>query len=125
MGARTQPEETGIGFSVHAAPAPEGGMAVTVFGELDLASAPRVREALEGALDGEGEVVVDLRACTFVDSTGMAVLAAAAMKFTERDRRFVLRGVRPRVLRVLEVAGLTSHSSVEIEPAPPGHPRGR
>lgn len=53
-----------------------GGVAlVTVTGELDIATAPQLAEVL-GQVDGE-RIVVDMRATTFVDSTGLTTLARA------------------------------------------------
>jgi anti-anti-sigma factor len=47
-------------------------------GELDLASADRVRDALAGPIrDGAEGIVVDLARCTFVDSSGLGVLIEA------------------------------------------------
>lgn len=108
-----------ITFSVHVAARSEGGTGVAVFGELDLATAPRLREGLEQALDTPGEVLVDMRACSFIDSMGIAVLAGAAARLKEEGRRLVIRGVGRRVLRTFEIAGLASGPAITIEPAPP------
>ncbi|MFI6025877.1 STAS domain-containing protein [Amycolatopsis magusensis] len=48
---------------------------VAVTGELDIATAPDLEEALLGVLDGEPEaVVIDLTAVAFLGSSGLAVL---------------------------------------------------
>lgn len=103
-------------FAVHVAPTPEGGTDVAIFGELDLATIDRVRAALSGAIAAEGAVVIDLRACGFVDSRGIGVLIEAAMRLRERGRKLTLRGVRPRVMRILEVAGLAGSELLDVEP---------
>jgi anti-anti-sigma factor len=76
-----------------------------VRGELDLATAEIVREALGGALsDGREEVLVDLTELVFIDSTGIAVLIAAiaegdgVLKFVPSDA--------PAVSRVLRLTGV-------------------
>jgi anti-anti-sigma factor len=109
--SREQP----IDFAVHVAEEPAGGMNATVFGELDAATAPELREALEPLLDAGVRVVIDLRACAFVDSSGIAVLAKAAWRLKEQGRVLVVRGAHERVKRILEVAGLASHGSVVLE----------
>jgi anti-anti-sigma factor len=76
-----------------------------VRGELDLATADIVREALRGALaDGREEVVVDLTELVFIDSTGIGILIAA---ISESDG--VLRFLPSRsaaVERVLRLTGV-------------------
>ena len=106
---------SGLEFWVSVADGPRGGAVVTVFGELDGAGAARLRDALQQALEGEGEVEVDLRGCDFVDSSGIATLVWAAWRLKERDRRLVLRGARERVRRILDLAGIGGHSAIVID----------
>jgi anti-anti-sigma factor len=88
------------------------GAAVTVLGEVDLATAPRLRSALAeaAAADGSG-LQVDLRAVRYLDSAGMAALfeyAAGGMQVTvERDSI---------VARVLEIGGLAEAADVTLVP---------
>jgi anti-anti-sigma factor len=107
-------------FSVHVAPSPEGGTDVAIFGELDLATVERVEAALRQALEAEGRVVLDMRACPFVDSRGIAAIVKAALRLQERDREFVVGGVQERVMRIFTLAGLDSMEHVRIEPRDAG-----
>jgi anti-anti-sigma factor len=102
-------------FSVHVGDLRDGGTAVTVFGELDMATAPQVRTAIEQAVDTDGKFVIDLRACGFVDSSGIAVLATAAWRRKDLGRVLVIRGVQERVRRTFDLAGLTSQESIVLE----------
>jgi anti-anti-sigma factor len=113
------PRETFTDFAVHSAPTGDGGMDITIFGELDLATIEPVKEAVDKALATTGHVVIDLRACPFVDSSGIAVLAHAAIGLREQGRDLLLRGVQARVERTLDVAGLTSSNLLQLEPEPP------
>jgi anti-sigma B factor antagonist len=77
---------------------------VAVAGEVDIASAPALRSELETALDaGTPELWVDLCATTFMDSSGVHVLADAQRLAEER-----LTIVCPPgdVRRVLDLTGL-------------------
>jgi anti-anti-sigma factor len=55
----------------------DAGTVVTVAGELDLATAPELEEALANA---GGQVTVDLSATTFADPAALRVLLAARAK---------------------------------------------
>jgi anti-anti-sigma factor len=77
-----------------------------------------VREALEQAMEEPGEVLIDMRACSFIDSMGIAVLAGAAERMREEGRHLVIRGVGRRVMRTFEIAGLAGNPAITIEPEP-------
>ena len=109
---------TGLEFWSSLADRPGGGSIVTVIGELDVSTAPRLRRTLEEALTHEGDVELDLRGCGFVDSSGIATLVWMAVRMKERDRRLRLLGARERVRRILDLTGISGHSAVEIEDAP-------
>jgi anti-anti-sigma factor len=75
-------------------------------GELDLATAPILEQALEEALAGEGRIVLDLRQLTFIDSTGIAILInTIELAKQGRDIRFQ-PSTAPAVTRVLALTGV-------------------
>ena len=80
---------------------------LTLTGELDMASAPMLQSAVEGAdLDARELVVLDLKGLEFIDSTGLRVL----LDFNERcggdsGRLRVIAGA-PAVERLLDIVGL-------------------
>lgn len=81
---------------------------VAVTGEIDVYTAPLLREALVGLADsGPRCVVVDLTAVEFLDSTGLGVLVAALNRFRRHDGDVELICPQPRILRVFEITGLT------------------
>jgi anti-sigma B factor antagonist len=60
------------------------GARVALAGDLDLATAPMLSEALERVERGEPDVIVlDLREVTFMDSTGMSILLEAGKRAGE------------------------------------------
>lgn len=84
------------------------GRVLAVEGELDLAVADRLQEALDEAVkDDKRALLIDLGACEFIDSTGIALLMRA--QTTSPDRKLVVFGASGAVARVFSVTGLDSH----------------
>ncbi len=85
-------------------------------GELDLESAPRFKKELERPSGPDcRKVVLDLSQVTFIDSTSLGVLVG--VNYERRllaGEGLVLAGLRPSVLKVLEVTGLVG--SFDITP---------
>jgi anti-sigma B factor antagonist len=87
-----------------------GGRAIiTVKGEIDVASAPALRNQLRSVcVEGVGSVVLDLRQVTFLDSSALGVLVGALRRCREVDSQFQLVINSPRLLKIFEITGLTS-----------------
>jgi anti-anti-sigma factor len=85
----------------------EGWTEIEIEGELDLAVADQLREAIERT-DGQ-RVLINLASCEFLDSTGIAVIVHASQA---EGRRLVVHSPSAQVLRVLEVTGLTGNGLV-------------
>jgi anti-sigma B factor antagonist len=83
-------------------------------GEIDIATAPRLRECLAEVPDGSRVVIVDLSEVTFLDSTGLSVLVGGWKRFSSEDKGAELRlvVVRPVIQRVLDVTGLAKVFSI-------------
>jgi anti-sigma B factor antagonist len=82
---------------------------VVVAGELDLATAPRLREHLEAlAQTGPAAIVLDLGGLTFMDSTGVSLLLATWRGAERRGVRLSLTRVPDDVLRLLELCGVAA-----------------
>ena len=88
---------------------------VDVHGEVDVHSAPQLRDRLIQVIHGgTSSVVVDLSWLTFIDSTGLGALVAARneAKTTGAALRLVCKS--DRVLKVFRITGL--HSVFDIYP---------
>jgi anti-anti-sigma factor len=91
-----------------------GVQVVALGGEIDLHTAPRLDEALFGAIDdGAQRVLVDFAGTTFVDSTVLGVLLRAHRRLDGTGGRLVLVSNDPRILRTLELTGLDRTLTVE------------
>ena len=107
---------------------------VTVIGELDLSTAPRLLEVLAGlAGNGTIDVTLDLAQMAFIDSTGVSVFVSGLKCLRETGGDLALRSPSASAMKVLEITGLTSLFSIRSEPASdttsngyhdvrPGHP---
>lgn len=102
----------------------EGGLyVVSVAGELDISTAPKLEALLDAvAAAAPRSVIVELDDVTFVDSSGLRVLVAYRNRFDddESGARFVIDGMTPAVRRVFEVAGLLERlAAPDDEPGQP------
>ncbi len=91
---------------------------VAVRGEVDIATAPKLRETLvELASQGAQKVVVDLEGVDFLDSTGLGVLIGGMKRLRGLDGDLTLVCTQPRILKVFEITGLnrafTIHETVD------------
>jgi anti-anti-sigma factor len=83
-----------------------GRREIRVEGELDLAVADRLQEAIERCRGTE--TLISLEDCEFIDSTGIAVIVRAHREWADDGGgRIVAHSPRGQVLRVLDVTGLT------------------
>lgn len=97
----------------------DGRTVVAVDGELDVFTAPRLEEALQRSIDeGRADLVVDLSAVDFLDSTGLGVMVKA-LKWA-RDAGGGLRVVatEERITKVFTITGLDDvmQLSTTVEP---------
>jgi anti-sigma B factor antagonist len=83
------------------------GAVVTVLGELDLATAPRLRQELVRLVErGVRLVTVDMSGLRFIDSTGLGVLVSALKRLRSYGGDLILRSPDQRALRSLTISGL-------------------
>ena len=96
-------------------PSPER-WTVTVTGELDLDSGPRLREHLAAAIGRCPHVLaVDLTGVSFCDSSGMQSLLATLRRSRLLDKRLVLVLEKDsRMHRLLELAGVVDLLELEL-----------
>lgn len=97
----------------------EGGIRVfTVRGELDMNTAPELEKELDAALaNTDVSVMLDLSACEFIDSTGIALIVRAWQRLDreaggEGSGRLVLCSHNHQVRRLLKITGVESSISM-------------
>ena len=95
-----------------------GWAVLSVRGEVDVYTAPQFREQLIQLVDkGQRSIVVDLEGVEFLDSTGLGVLVGGLKRVRSHDGDLALVCTQRRILKVLEITGLTMvftiHDSVD------------
>jgi anti-anti-sigma factor len=83
---------------------------VRLGGELDMANAPLLQEAIDSAeLTASKTVVLDLQGLTFLDSTGLRIILAAREQCWRRGQEFAVTPGSQQVQRLLSVTGVGEH----------------
>jgi anti-sigma B factor antagonist len=83
-------------------------LVVSVRGELDLFTAPDLKQRLASAIEnGARQVIVDLEGATSIDSTTLGVLIAAVKRLRESEGDLRVVCSDPRIARTFEITGLT------------------
>lgn len=85
---------------------------VQIEGELDLAVSGQLDEVLTTAAEQCERVLVGLQRCTFIDSSGIAVILRAHHRMEAEGRSLVVYGPTDQVVRILEMTGLTANGLV-------------
>lgn len=90
---------------------------IEVGGEIDVYTAPKLREALAAAVEqGNYDLVVDFEEVEFLDSTGLGVLVGGLKRVRLRDGSLRIVCTQERLLKVFRITGLTKvfaiHDSV-------------
>ena len=81
---------------------------VNVSGEIDVYTAPKLREKLiELVSEGTYDVVVDLEKVDFLDSTGLGVLVGALKRVKAHDGSLSLVCTQDKILKIFKITGLT------------------
>lgn len=66
------------------------GRVVAVRGDLDIATVPDLRAAVDAVLEAGMDCMLNLTECSFIDSSGTRAIAAAAERFAAAGRVFTL-----------------------------------
>jgi anti-sigma B factor antagonist len=90
---------------------------VAVGGEIDVYTAPKLREQIVQLVDdGRYHLVVDMEQVEFLDSTGLGVLVGGLKRVRAHDGSLQLVCTQERILKIFRITGLTKvfpiHASV-------------
>jgi anti-sigma B factor antagonist len=92
----------------------EGRTVIVAAGEIDMVTSVELREAVVDKL-AAGDVLLDLRQVSFMDSSGVAAVDGALRASEAGGGRLrVCEGLQPNVMRILELTGVAR--MIEFEP---------
>ena len=90
----------------------DNGASVIVRGEVDMATAPQLRDTLLELVDaGASNIALDCRGLDFLDSSGIGVLIAVRKRLGD-DGSLTLEAPQAHVRKVLELTGVTEHVNI-------------
>ena len=99
----------------------DGRAIVAVGGEIDVYTAPKLRECITGLVDeGNKDLIIDLEKVEFMDSTGLGVLVGGLKRVRTHEGSLELVCTQERLLKIFRITGLAKvfviHDSVGLAP---------
>jgi anti-sigma B factor antagonist len=90
------------------------GVHVALSGELDGATAPfLVRTLVEVNKTLAGDLVLDIRQLSFIDSTGLSVFVSQQKQLSAKGRKLVIFGPTAMTRRLFQITGLEDVLTIE------------
>jgi anti-sigma B factor antagonist len=91
---------------------------VSLRGEIDVYTAPRLRQALIDLVEGgKTNILVDMSKVDFLDSTGLGVLVGGLKRVKAQDGSLEIVATQDKILKIFEITGLSKvfpiHESVD------------
>ncbi len=95
----------------------DGRAVVAVGGEIDVYTAPKLRDCITELVGaGTYDIVIDLEAVEFLDSTGLGVLVGGLKKVRAHDGSLDLVCTQERLLKIFRITGLAKVFMIHRSP---------
>lgn len=91
----------------------EKTLELTLNGELNTGTAPKLADVLEKNLDGVDALYLDFASCDYVSSAGLRVLLGTYKSLRAKNKEMVLLKVGPNFTDVLKITGLDNVFNVK------------
>lgn len=97
------------GLTIDSRELPNGWMAISVDGEVDIASVDKLQKAIDAVFEERSDdLAVDLTESTFMDSTGLKALVMAERRFSDDGRSFAIVISGGPVSRLIDLSGVNT-----------------
>ncbi len=93
---------------------PDDEACLVLSGEIDAHTAPDLAGHLDPLPGDSGDVVLDVAAIEFIDSSGLRLVVEAHQRAETDGRRLVIRTPSPALMRLLEISGLIDHLTIDV-----------
>jgi anti-anti-sigma factor len=94
-----------------------GEVVLTLVGEIDTLTASTFEAAADAmGADRNVTLVFDMAGVTFMDSTGLTIIAGTLRRLNRVGGRLCIRGASPMTCRLLEITGILESEILEISP---------
>jgi len=87
-------------------------LTLTLTGRLDTSTAPQLEQALDAALPGVTELILDFSRLEYVSSAGLRILLPA-QKRMNRQGEMIIRKVNDTIMEVFEITGFVDILTIE------------
>jgi anti-sigma B factor antagonist len=85
----------------------DGVSVLTLRGEIDVYTAPRMRQAIVDLVDaGSLNIVVDMEKVDFLDSTGLGVLVEGLKRVRTRGGNLAIVVTQDKIVKIFDITGL-------------------
>ena len=87
-------------------------------GEIDVYTAPKLRDQISELVNaGKTNLIIDLEAVDFLDSTGLGVLVGGLKKVRAQDGSMSLICAQDRLLKIFRITGLAKVFTIHADEA--------
>ena len=99
--------ENSMNLKVSPRTAPNGVQALDLEGEVDVYTAPALRQAIMDQVEGGTKhLLIDLTRVEYLDSTGLGILIGGVKRLKEQGGSLRLVGPSARITRIFDITGL-------------------
>ena len=82
-------------------------------GKLDTTTAPELKEALDRAIDGVTELIMDISELIYISSAGLRVLFSTHKTMSEKGGNMVITGANDTVMEIFDMTGFSDFLNIE------------
>jgi anti-sigma B factor antagonist len=89
---------------------------VTVAGEIDAYTAPKLREELSPFAEVDNTIIVNLKNVSYLDSTGLGVFVSLFKQLKKNEGELKLTNLSDRLKRLFTITGLSNIMNISGNP---------